>query len=115
MLKAREEEAVALLCTLSVDHHRSDSGIKRFMQGNEPILTLEGKAIVDSEGRPSYVTTAGASPSTDKFLLMAYLPAEYAETGMKLLVYYMAESYPVTVEVVGSRPLFDPSNTRMKG
>jgi hypothetical protein len=34
--------------------------------------------------------------------------------GNKLLVYYMAESYPVTVARVGSTPLFDPENARMR-
>ena len=28
---------------------------------------------------------------------------------------YMNEQYPVTVARVGSRPLFDPDDTRMKG
>jgi hypothetical protein len=30
-------------------------------------------------------------------------------------VEYLGESYPVTVEVVGSTPLFDPDNLRVKG
>ncbi len=45
---------------------------------------------------------------------MGYLPPEYAKVGTKLAVEYMAERYPVTVEVVGSTPLFDPENERMK-
>ncbi len=113
-MKARKEDPTAILCTLSVDDHTSSSGIKRFMQGNEPILNLDGKGLVDGEGRRSYVTTAGASPSTGKYLLMAYLPVEYAKPGTKLLVYYMAESYPVTVEIAGSKPYFDPDDSRIK-
>ena len=45
---------------------------------------------------------------------MAYLPPEHAVEGNKLLVQYMGERYPVTVAVAGSRPLFDPENTRVR-
>lgn len=114
-VKALAEEPAAILCTLTVDDHTSASGIKRYMQGNEPILTLDGERIVDAHGRGSYVTSAGAGPSVGKYILMSYLPPAYAKEGEKLLVEYMAEQYPVTVAVVGSRPLFDPSNERMKG
>ncbi len=70
---------------------------------------------MDSHGRSSYVTSAGAGPSVGKFILLAYLPPEYAVEGTKLAVQYMAELYPVTVAVAGSKPLFDPDNSRMKG
>ena len=114
-MTARDVKPAAILCTLTVDDHASASGIKRFMQGNEPILTLEGKELVDSHGRRSFVTTAGAGPSIGKFILLAYLPSDHAQEGNKLNVYYMAEMYAVTVARVGSKPLFDPDNTRMKG
>ncbi|WP_420641534.1 GcvT family protein [Candidatus Leptofilum sp.] len=113
-LKARQEEPAAILCTLTVDDHTSASGMKRFMQGREPIVTADGNAIVDSHGRISYVTSAGAGPSLGKFLLLAYLPPEYAKEGNKLAVEYMTEQYPVTVARVGSKPLFDPDDERMK-
>ena len=113
-LQAREQPAAASLCTLTVDDNTSTSGEKRYMQGREPILTVAGEAIVDSNGRRSYVTSAGTGPSVGKHILMAYLPPEYAQEGTKLAVEYMAELYPVTVEVVGSRPLFDPDDSRMK-
>ena len=112
-LKARDEKPAALLCTLTVDKHTAKSGVNRYMQGNEPILTPEGESIVDRKGRHSYVTSAGAGPSVGKHILLAYLPPEYATEGQKLSVLYMAEKFPVTVEVVGSRPLFDPDNKRM--
>ncbi len=41
---------------------------------------------------------------------VAYLPPAHAVEGNKLQVYYMDETYPVTVARVGSRPLFDPEN-----
>jgi len=112
--EAEEQGPAAILCTLTVDDHTSSSGMKRYMQGREPIVTPEGEPIVDREGRRSYVTSAGAGPSLGKHLLLAYLPPEYAEEGRKLAVYYMDDSYPVTVARVGSKPLFDPDDERMK-
>ena len=113
-LRHREEEPAALLCTLTVDDPTSSSGVKRYMLGREPILTGTGEAIVDRKGRPSYVTSAGSGPSVGRHILLAYLPPEHAVEGDKLLVQYMGERYPVTVEVAGSRPLFDPENTRIR-
>ena len=105
---------VAKLCTLSVTDHLSSEGERRFMLGNEPIKDQDGNVLVDEEGRRSYVTSAGTGPSVGKHLLMAYLPMEHAEKGQELQVEYMGEDYPVTVEVVGSRPLFDPDNERIR-
>ncbi|MEM7127053.1 MAG: FAD-dependent oxidoreductase [Chloroflexota bacterium] len=115
-LKVREEGPATVLCTLTVDDHTSASGVKRYMLGREPILTLDGQGIRDSHGRMSYVTTAGSGPSLGKHILLAYLPREHAKVGTKLLVEYMAEHYPVTVVVAdgGSTSLFDPENKRMR-
>jgi glycine cleavage system aminomethyltransferase T len=113
-LKAREEGPAAILCTLTVDDHTSASGVKRYMQGREPVLSAAGEPLVDAHGRRSYVTSAGAGPSLGKHLLLAYLPPDYAVEGQKLLVEYMAEQYPVTVARAGSKPLFDPDDERMK-
>jgi len=112
--RAIEEDNTAMLCTLSVDDHAPSGGENRFMLGNEPVLNEEGDVIVDEEGRQSYVTSAGTGPSVGKHLLMAYLPPEYADEGRSLQVEYMGDHYPVTVEVVGSRPLFDPENERIR-
>ncbi|HEY7563763.1 MAG TPA: FAD-dependent oxidoreductase [Acidimicrobiia bacterium] len=115
LMKAREEDAAAVLCTLTVEDHMSKrDGIKRYMTGREPITTPGGGRIVDRKGRPSYVTTAGAGPSVGKYLLLAYLPPEHALEGTDLAVMYMNELYPVKVAVVGSTPLFDPDDKRMK-
>jgi glycine cleavage system aminomethyltransferase T len=113
-LRHREEEPAAVLCTLTVDDHKSKSGEKRYMLGREPVLTSEGAPITDRRGRRSYVTSAGAGPSVGKHILMSYLPPEQAVLGGKLAVQYMGERYPVTVAVVGSTPLFDPENTRIR-
>jgi glycine cleavage system aminomethyltransferase T/glycine/D-amino acid oxidase-like deaminating enzyme len=113
-LRHREEEPAAVMCTLTVDDHKSGSGEKRYMLGREPILTREGMRIVDRRGRGSYVTSAGAGPSIGKHILMAYLPPEHAVTGTALAVEYMGERYPVTVAVAGPTPVFDPENLRIR-
>jgi glycine cleavage system aminomethyltransferase T/glycine/D-amino acid oxidase-like deaminating enzyme len=113
-LSQREAPPCAVLCTLTVDGHRSAAGSLRYMLGGEPILTQAGEPLVDAKGRHSYVTSAGSGPSVGKHLLMAYLPADQAREGNKLAVEYMAEQYPVTVAVAGSTPLFDPENSRVR-
>jgi glycine cleavage system aminomethyltransferase T len=84
------------------------------MVGGETITTPDGNRIVDRKGRVSVATTAGAGPSVGKFLILAYLPPEHAVVGNDLCVYYMDELYPVKVAVVGSTPIFDPTDARMK-
>jgi len=113
-LRHREEEPAALLCTLTVDDHTSASGVRRYMLGNEPILTRDGRALIDRHGRRSFATSAGAGPSIGKHILMSYLPPEHAAVGAQLAVEYMGERYPVTVEVVGATPIFDPENARIR-
>ncbi|MFV0436153.1 MAG: FAD-dependent oxidoreductase [Desulfopila sp.] len=114
-LKAREVEPITRLCTLTVDDHTDSKGEKRYMIGSFPVLTTDGKPIVDSRNRPAYVASAGNGPSIGKYILMAYLPPEYARAGTRLSVEYFCERFPVTVEVVGSRPLFDPNHDRLRG
>ncbi len=110
----RAVEPAAKLCTLTIDDHTSASGVKRYPLGREPIVTPDGAPITDAKGRRSYVTSAGAGPSIGKHILMAYLPPEHARAGEKLAVEYMRELYPVTVEIVGSMPIFDPDNARIR-
>lgn len=114
VLRQLAEAPAATLCTLVVDDHTSASGEKRYMLGRQPIVTADGSTIVDAKGRRSYATSAGASPSTGKHVLLAYLPPEHAVEGTSLFVEYFAERYPVTVAVVGARPLFDPDNLRIR-
>ena len=103
-----------MLCTLTVDDHTSASAELRYMLGGEPVLTPAGEPLTDERGRHSYVTSAGSGPSVGKHLLLAYLPAGQAREGNRLAVEYLAEQYPVTVAVAGSRPLFDPENSRIR-
>jgi glycine cleavage system aminomethyltransferase T/glycine/D-amino acid oxidase-like deaminating enzyme len=113
-LAQREAGPVAVLCTLTVDDPTSKSGVKRYMLGREPILSADGRPLIDAKGRRSYVTSAGSGPSVGKHLLMAYLPPDAAKVGTSLLVEYLGEQYPVTVAVAGSTPLFDPDNARIR-
>jgi heterotetrameric sarcosine oxidase gamma subunit len=113
-LAQREAPPCAVLCTLTVDDHRSADGELRYMLGGEPVLTPDGEPLVDAKGRHSYVTSAGSGPSVGRHLLMAYLPAQRAVAGARLSVEYMGEPYPVTVAVAGATPLFDPENLRIR-
>lgn len=113
-LAQRDGEPAAVLCTLTVDDHRSSTGVERYMLGREPILALDGSPLIDGKGRRSYVTSAGSGPSVGKHLLMSYLPPAQAIEGTKLLVEYMGERYPVSVAIAGATPLFDPDNERVR-
>jgi glycine cleavage system aminomethyltransferase T len=113
-LRQRAEAPPAVLCTLTLDDPTSQSGVKRYMLGREPILSADGGPLVDAHGRRSYVTSAGSGPSVGKHLLMSYLPPDVAKVGTPLLVEYLGEHYPVSVAVAGSTPLFDPDNTRIR-
>jgi glycine cleavage system aminomethyltransferase T len=112
-LAQRAAAPSAVLATLTVDSLISGDGMPRYAQGGEPILALDGARLVDSDGRPAYVTSAGSGPSVGSHLLMAYLPAGRSAVGTRLLVEYMGERYPVTVASHGA--VFDPSGSRMRG
>jgi glycine cleavage system aminomethyltransferase T len=113
-LRHRDEEPAAVLCTLAVEDHTSRDGTKRYMLGREPILSRSGEPLVDAHGRRSYVTSAGAGPSLGRHLLMTYLPPERANIGEELLVEYLGEHYPVTVQTNDSTAVFDPENARIR-
>lgn len=114
-LAHRAAEPQAVLCTLTVDDHRSATGGNRYMLGGEPILTRDGGVLTDGHGHHPYVTSAGSAPSLGTHLLMAYLPPDQAVVGNRLAVSYMEELYPVTVGSADATPLFDPANERIKG
>ncbi|HEY8029163.1 MAG TPA: FAD-dependent oxidoreductase [Gaiellaceae bacterium] len=102
---ARDREPAATLCTLTIDE------LSRTPLGREPIVREDGSPLVDAKGRRSYVTSAGMGPSIGKYILMSYLPPDARDD---LYVQYMEQLYPVTVDVVGSRPPFDPDNERIR-
>jgi glycine cleavage system aminomethyltransferase T/glycine/D-amino acid oxidase-like deaminating enzyme len=113
-VRHREEEPAAILCTLTVDDHTDGNGEKRYMLGGEPVLTRDGKSLIDRKGRRSYVTSAGSGPSIGKHILMSYLPPEHAVVGEQLAVEYMGHRYRVTVETNDSTSVFDPENARIR-
>jgi glycine cleavage system aminomethyltransferase T len=113
-LRQREGSPEAVLSTLTLEDPTSKSGVQRYMLGREPILSKEGRPLIDAHGRRSYVTSAGSGPSVGKHLLMAYLPPDVAKAGTELVVEYLGEQYPVMVAAAGSTPLFDPDNTRIR-
>jgi glycine cleavage system aminomethyltransferase T/glycine/D-amino acid oxidase-like deaminating enzyme len=113
-LAAREEGPAAVCCTLTVEDHTSASGMPRYPQGGEPLLTTDGKRLEDRRRRPCRVTSAGSGPSVGKHLLLGYLPPELAVVGTELRVEYMGEHYPVTVASATRHGVFDPEDTRMK-
>jgi len=113
-VRHRESEPSAVLCTLTVDDHTSSDGTRRYMLGREPILSKTGEPLVDARGRRSYVTSAGAGPSIGKHILLAYLPPERANVGEELLVEYLGERYPVSVQTNDSTPVFDAENARIR-
>jgi glycine cleavage system aminomethyltransferase T len=113
-LAHREAEPVAKLCTLTIDDHTTSSGMKRYPLGREPVTLRNGTPLTDAHGRRSYATSTGAGPSIGKHIVMSYLPPEYANEGEHLAVEYMTELLPATVEIVGSKPPFDPQNERIR-
>jgi glycine cleavage system aminomethyltransferase T/glycine/D-amino acid oxidase-like deaminating enzyme len=113
-VRHRAQEPAAVMCSLTVDDHTSATGVKRYMLGNEPIVTPDGAPLVDRRGRRSYVTSAGAAPSLGRHILMSYLPPEHAVVGERLAVEFMGERYPATVVTNDSTPAFDPANARVR-
>jgi len=113
-LAQRSADPEAVLCSLTVDDHTSADGVKRYMLGGEPVLTLDGEPLVDGHGHRAYVTSAASAPSLGKHVLMAYLPPDRAARGERLQVEYLGERYPVTVAANDATPLFDPDDERIR-
>ncbi len=51
-MRQREEPQAVAMCTLTVDDHTSQSGVKRYMLGGEPILTADGDPDHRRQGPP---------------------------------------------------------------
>ena len=66
--------------------------------------------LIDAQGRRSCTTSIAYGPSIGKNIALAYLPHDYAEVGRELQIQYFADVYPVKVEAVGYRSLYDPEN-----
>ena len=108
-----KEKQDAYLCTLTVEENIDSEGVARFMMGNCPILDPETKdVLVDVQGRRSFTTSIAYGPTIGKNIGLAYLPVEYAEEGRDLILEYFGEQYPVKVQSVGYKPLYDPESLK---
>ena len=112
--RARQRQP-AYLCTMTMEENVDSKGVARYPVGSWPILDPEtGEVIVDSLGRRSYVTSIAYGPSIGRNIALGYLPQEICQEGRVLAMEYFAERYPLKVEAVGYRPLYDPDNSRPK-
>ena len=113
-LKFREREhQPATLCTLLMTRNIDSSGVARCPLGNLPVMDpATGATLIDSEGRRSYTTSIAFGPSTAMNIALAYLPHEYCQVGRELQIQYFAAVYPVKVEAVGYRSLYDAENVK---
>jgi glycine cleavage system aminomethyltransferase T/glycine/D-amino acid oxidase-like deaminating enzyme len=119
-LAGQTQPPVAMLCAMTLDTLSVAGGTPRYPVGTWPILDPANKEVlIDAKGRRSYSTSTAYGPSLGKQVVMAYLPAERARVGEKLLLEYFDEGgnghYPMTVQSVGRGALFDPDNLRVRG
>ncbi|MDC0947722.1 FAD-dependent oxidoreductase [Gammaproteobacteria bacterium] len=112
--RERPEQA-AYLCTLVMTDNLDGEGVARYPLGNCPIMNPEtGEVLIDSKGRRSYTTSIAFGPSVGKNIALAYLPIDYANEGTELMLEYFNETYPVRVESVGQKNLYDPENAKVR-
>ncbi len=105
----------AYLCTLSMVENVDRQGVARYPVGQWPILDPQsGEVLIDELGRRSITTSIAYGPSVGKNLALGYLPERYAQEGQMLAMEYFGERYPLRVEAVGQRALYDPQNERPK-
>jgi len=109
------DKQAAYLCTLVMRENTDATGIKRYPVGEWPILDKETKEVlVDKRGRRSFAMDIAFGPSLGVNILMAYIPADFAEVGNEFVLEYFCEHYPVWLEAVGYGALLDPENKRPK-
>lgn len=105
----------AYLCTLSMCDNVDGDGVARYPVGQWPLIDPATDSVpIDDIGRRSYTTSIVYGPSLGKNLALAYLPPAYAAAGRELQLEYFAERYPVQVEAVGAKGLYDPDKERRK-
>lgn len=113
-LKLREREhQSAMLCTLTMTSNIDITGVTRYPVGICPVMDpASGATLIDELGRRSYTASIDFGPTIGKNIALAYLPHAYCQVGRELQIQYFADVYPVKVEAVGYRPLYDPENTK---
>jgi glycine cleavage system aminomethyltransferase T len=91
--------------------NRDQSGVERYPVGTCPVVDPDsGEVLIDELGRRSYTTSIAYGPSVGKNVALAYLPKAYAEEGRELLLEYFDEPFPIKVEAIGCKGLYDPEN-----
>ena len=114
VIREREHQP-AYLCTMTMTDNVDANGVARYPVGSWPIMDPQtGKVLIDSEGRRSYVTSIAFGPSIGKNIALGYLPYEYCQEGRALQMEYFHEAFPLGVEAVGYKPLYDPENLKPK-
>ena len=89
------------------------TGVARYPLGSLPVMDpATGATLVDEVGRRSYTTSIAFGPSIGKNIALAYLPHAYCQVGRELQIQYFADVYPVRVEAVGYKSLYDPENVK---
>ncbi|OYU73440.1 MAG: dehydrogenase, partial [Alphaproteobacteria bacterium PA3] len=113
-LKFRErEQQPATLCTLVMSSNIDSHGVARYPLGNLPVMVpATGATLIASEGRRSFTPSIAFGPPLGKNIALAYLPHDYCQVGRELQIQYFADVYPVTVEAVGYRALYDAENVK---
>ena len=105
----------AYLCTMTMQDNVDANGVARYPVGSWPIMDPEtGDVLIDSLGRRSYVTSIAYGPTLGKNIALGYLPYEYCQEGRLLSMEYFHEQFPIKVEAVGYKPLYDPGNLKPK-
>ena len=111
-LSQRERESQpAYLCTMVMTDNIDSKGIARYPVGQWPILDPDtNQVLIDDIGRRSYATSIAYGPSVGKNIALGYLPKAYAEQRRELIMEYFDEPFPIRVEAVGCKGLYDPEN-----
>ncbi len=111
VMQRAHDSQPAYLCTLTMTDNRDQSGVERYPVGTCPVVDPDsGEVLIDEQGRRSYTTSIAFGPSVGKNVALAYLPKAYAEEGRELLLEYFDEPFPIKVEAIGCKGLYDPEN-----
>ncbi len=111
VMQRAHDSQPAYLCTLTMTDNRDQSGVERYPVGTCPVVDPDsGEVLIDERGRRSYTTSIAFGPSVGKNVALAYLPKAYAEEGRELLLEYFDEPFPIKVEAIGCKGLYDPEN-----
>ena len=106
------EHQSAYLCTMTMTDNVDSKGVARYPVGQWPILDPNSnEVLIDDVGRRSYITSIAFGPSVGKNIALGYLPKDYATVGQELIMEYFDEPFPIKVEAVGCKALYDPDNT----